>query len=138
MDDIYKEKISHLNDLVNLSRADGSEVPSEVNFINSVAERLEITPEDLQNIREKNKDVTFTPPNDVYKMMMQYHRLMLLMGIDRIIAEEETDFCIKIGIKMGLKLEAIQEVIEQVVENPRHILTVDEIESIFYQYYKEK
>lgn len=138
MDDLYKEKISHLNDLVNLSRADGSEAPSEINFINSVAERLEITPEDLQNIREKNKDVTFTPPTDVYKMMMQYHRLMLLMGIDRIVAEEEMEFCVRIGVKMGLKLEAIQEVIERVIDNPRHILTVDEIERVFYQYYKEK
>ena len=70
--------------------------------------------------------------------MMQYHRLMLLMGIDRIIAEEEMDFCIELGVKMGLKLEAIQEVIEEVIENPRHILTVDEIERIFYKYYKEE
>ena len=137
MDDLYKEKLSHLNDLVNLSRVDGTESPSEVNFINSVADRLEISPEDLQSIRD-NKDVAFTPPNDVYKMMMQYHRLMLLMGIDRIVAEEEMDFCIEVGIKMGLKLEAIQEVIEEVIDNPRHILTVDEIERIFYKYYKDK
>ena len=38
---------------------------------------------------------------------------------------------------MGLKLEAIQEVIEEVIENPRHILTIDEIERVFYKYYKE-
>lgn len=137
MDDLYKEKISHLNDLIGLSRVDGSEAPSEVNFINSVAERLEISLEDLQKLREQNRDVKFSPPTDVYKLMMQYHRLMLLMGIDRIIAEEEMDFCIKLGIKMGLKLEAIHEVIENVIDNPRHILTVDEIERIFYKYYKE-
>jgi len=136
MDDLYNEKVSHLNDLINLSRADGAEAPSEVNFINSVADRLEISPEDLQNIRAKNKNITFTPPDDVYKLMMQYHRLMLLMGIDRIIAEEEMDFCFELGSKMGLKIEAIKEVIEIVIENPRHILTVDEIERIFYKYYK--
>ena len=109
-----------------------------VNFINSVAERLEISPEDLQDIREKSKDVEFTPPKDVHKLMMQYHRLVLLMGIDRIITDEEMEFCIKLGIKMGLKLEAIQEVVEQVIENPRHILTIDDMERIFNQYYKEK
>ena len=137
MDALYQEKISHLNDLIKLSRIDGQESLHEVHFINSVAERLGVSREDLEKIREKNDDIVFAPPHDMYQQMMQYHRIIILMGIDRIISESEMDFCMDIGLKMNLKPEAIREILELAVETPRHIIAIEEIEKIFFKHYRE-
>jgi hypothetical protein len=59
------------------------------------------------------------------------------MGIDRIIAKEEKDFCMELGLKMNLKKEAIEEIIDQAIDTPRHVISVDEIEDIFYRHYKD-
>ncbi len=136
MDHLYEEKISHLNDLINLSKIDGNEALNEVNFINSVADRLGISRKDLKALKEKSSKITFTPPRDIYQIMMQYHRLIVLMGIDRIIAEEEKELCVDLGLKMNLKREAIEEIIDKAIDTPRHVISVDEIENIFYRHYK--
>jgi len=136
MDNLYEEKISHLNDLINLSRIDGRENLNEINFINSVADRLGISRKDLKQIREKSNKVAFSPPENMYQMMMQYHRLIVLMGIDRIISNEEQEFCTKLGLKMKLKKKAINEIIDKAIDTPRHIISVDEIEQVFYRHYK--
>jgi hypothetical protein len=138
MDNLYEEKISHLNDLINLSKIDGNEALNEVNFINSVADRLGINRTDLKKLKEKSDKVHFTAPVDMYQIMMQYHRLIVLMGIDRIITEEEKDLCLDLGLKMNLKKEAIEEIIDKAIDTPRHVISVDEIEQIFYRHYKNK
>ena len=102
MDQLYEEKISQL------SRVDGNESLNEINFINSVADRLQISREDLQKIRKNLTEVAFNPPTDMYQIMMQYHRLIVLMGIDRIIAKEEKDFCMELGMKMNLLVFTVQ------------------------------
>ena len=137
MDDLYQEKISHLNDLIKLSRVDGQESLNEIHFINSVAERLGISREDLDKIRGKNDDIVFTPPHNMYRIIMQYHRMILLMGIDRIISDKEMEFCMDLGLKMNLKPEAIREILELAVETPRHIIAIEDIEKVFYKYYKD-
>lgn len=138
MDHLYEEKISHLNDLISLSKIDGNEALNEVNFINSVADRLGISRQDLKKLKEKQPDVIFTPPEDMYQVMMQYHRLIVLMGIDRIIADEEKKLCLELGLKMNLKKEAIEEIIDKAIDTPRHVISVDEIENIFYRHYKHQ
>ena len=137
MDSLYEEKISHLNDLIKLSRIDGRENLNEINFINSVADRLGISRIDLKTVRSKGEQVDFNPPEDMYQLMMQYHRLIVLMGIDRIISDEEKEFCTKLGLKMKLKKAAVNEIIEKAVDTPRHIISVDEIENVFYRHYKD-
>ena len=136
MDNFYEEKISHLNDLIKLSRIDGRENLNEINFINSVADRLGISRKDLKEVRTKSSKVHFYPPDDMYQLMMQYHRLIVLMGIDRIISNEEKEFCIKLGLKLKLKKEAITEIIDRAIDTPRHIISVDDIEKVFYRHYK--
>ncbi len=136
MDEYYEEKISHLNDLIKLSRIDGSENLTEINFINSVADRLGISRDDLKIIKVKTENVEFIPSEDMYQVMMQYHRLIVLMGIDRIIAQEEKEFCLKLGLKMNLKKEALHEIIDKAIDIPRHIISVEDIEKIYYRHYK--
>lgn len=136
MDQLYEEKISHINDLIRLSRVDGRENLNEINFINSVADRLGISRTDLAKIREESGRVPFSPPDNMYQLMMQYHRLIILMGIDRFITPEEKEFCVKLGHKFKLKKAAIHEIIDKAIDLPRHIISVDDIEEVFFRHYK--
>jgi len=134
MDPFYQEKISHINDLVKLSQVDGEESHMELNFINSVAARLGIEKVEVNKIKEGKIDITFSPPKTESKVIEQFHRLIILIGIDKLIYKEEVSFCVELGVRMGLNYNAITEVLRKTLKNPAYIMHIDEIEKIFKKY----
>ena len=134
MDPFYQEKLSHLNDLIKLSKVDGEESHMESNFINSVAARLGIEKGDVVKIKDGKLDITFSPPKKESKVIEQFHRLIILIGIDKLIYKEEVTFCVELGIRMGLNYNAITEVLRKTMRNPAYIMHLDEVEKIFKKY----
>ena len=134
MDPNYQEKLSHINDLVKLSRVDGEESHMEMNFINSVASRLGIEKTDVESIKEGKIDITFSLPKIESKIIEQFHRLIILIGIDKLIYKEEVSFCVELGVRMGLHYNAISEVLRKTLRNPAYIMHLDEMENIFKKY----
>jgi len=134
MDPIYQEKLSHLNDLIKLSKVDGQESHMESNFINSVAARLGIEKGDVVKIKDGKMDITFSPPKKESKVIEQFHRLIILIGIDKLIYKEEVSFCVELGVRMGLNYNAITEVLRKTMRNPAYIMHLDEVEKIFKKY----
>lgn len=134
MDSEYLEKLSHLKDLIKLSRIDGDESHMEMNFINSVADRLGIERSDLDKIKSGEMQIKFSTPKFETLVIEQFHRLILLMGIDKMITREEINFCFELGIRMGLNYNAITEVLRKAVTSPAHVLHKDEMEDIFRKY----
>lgn len=131
MDPYSQEKLSHLNDLIKLSRVDGKESHSELNFINSVAARLGIEKNDVERIKNGELEITISIPDSKSKAIAQFHRLIILTGIDRLIFKEEVSFCMEVGVRMGLNFNAIEEVFRKTLRNPAHIIHLDEMEEIF-------
>jgi len=134
MDPDYQEKISHLNDLIKLSQIDGKESHIESGFINSVADRLGIPRSDIKKIKSGEMKIKFQTPKLEKDVIEQYHRLIILMGIDKLIYKEEVQFCFELGVKMGLNANAIMEVLRKTLRKPAYILPKDEIEEIFKKY----
>lgn len=134
MDSNYKEKLSHINDLIQLSQIDGEESHMEMNFINSVANRLGVDKDDVDDIKSGSIKIKFSTPKYEFQTIEQFHRLILLMGIDKMIYKEEINFCFELGVRMGLNYNAIMEVLKKSVKNPAHIIQKDEIEEIFRKY----
>ncbi len=134
MDPNYQEKLSHVNDLIKLSQIDGSESHMELNFINSVAARLGIEKSDVTRIKNGDIDITFTTPKNETKIIEQFHRLILLIGIDKLIYKEEVSFCVELGVRMGLHYNAITESLRKTLRNPAYIMHLDEMENIFKKY----
>lgn len=135
MDREYKEKLSHLNDLIQLSRIDGYESSIESSYIETVAERLGVAPDDLNKLKKNQLQVKFSPPRFEYQIIPQFHRIVLLMGIDRMIYKEELNFCTELGLKMGLNLSAVKEILEKMIYYPNNIIPAEELENIFKKYY---
>lgn len=129
-----EKKLSHLNDLIRLSRIDGDESHIESSFIDTVAERLGVDKEEVRKIKSGEIDIKFSTPMRENDVIDQYHRLILLMGIDKAIYHEEVQFCFELGIKMGLNTNAIGEVLRKIVRKPEYILQRDEFEKIFRKY----
>lgn len=129
-----EKKLSHLNDLIRLSRIDGDESHIESSFIDTVAERLGVDTEEVRKIKSGEIDIKFSTPMRENDVIDQYHRLILLMGIDKAIYHEEVQFCFELGIKMGLNTNAIGEVLRKIVRKPEYILQRDEFEKIFRKY----
>ena len=134
MDPLYQEKLSHINDLIRLSRIDGEESHMELNFINSVAARLGIEKSVVSDIKDGKINITFSPPRTEAKVIEQFHRLIILIGIDKLIYKEEVSFCVELGVRMGLNYNAITEVLRKTLRNPAYIMHIDEMEKIFKKY----
>lgn len=134
MDPHYKEKLSHINDLIKLSQIDGKESHMELNFINSVAARLGIEKIDVKKIKSGDIDITYSTPTTESKVIEQFHRLIILIGIDKLIYKEEVSFCVELGVRMGLNYNAIAEVLRKTLRNPAYIMHLDEMEKIFKKY----
>jgi hypothetical protein len=131
----YQEKLSHLNDLIQLSRADGYESNLELNYIETVAERIGVEMDDLEKLKNNEINIPFSPPKYEYQIIPQFHRIVLLMGIDRMIYKEELNFCTDLGLRLGLNPNAVKEILEKMIYYPNNIIPAEELECIFKKYY---
>ena len=134
MDTHFQEKLSHINDLIKLSLIDGEESHMELNFINSVAARLGIEKIDVERIKNGELKIDYTTPKTESKVIEQFHRLIILIGIDKLIYKEEVSFCVELGVRMGLNYNAIAEILRKTLRNPAYIMHLDEMEKIFKKY----
>lgn len=130
----YQEKLSHLKDLINLSKIDGNESHMEMNFINAVSDRLGVKRTDLEKLKSGELKIKFSTPKSENLVIEQFHRVILLIGIDKLITRDEINFCFELGIKMGLNYQAITEVLRKVVVSPAHLMPKDELENIFRKF----
>jgi hypothetical protein len=130
----YEEKLSHLNDLVRLSQIDGEESHMESNFIRSIADRLGLSAADLDRIKRGDENIKFATPGHENQAIEQFHRLIILMGIDKMIYREEVNFCVELGVRMGLNYNAVAEALRKTMRNPAYIMPKDQMQAIFKKY----
>ena len=125
----HHEKLSLLQDLIALSKADNNVSFMETQFINSVAMTMGISPIELQNL--KDNPIPYNPPNPEIDRKTQFYRLLLLMGGDSDHHEKEVEFCKNIALKMGLRPTAVNEVIKRVLASKTGMLPPNEVIEIF-------
>lgn len=129
MDNQHQEKLSLLQDLIALSKADNNVSFMETQFINSVAMTMRISPIELQNL--KDNPISYNPQNKEIDRITQFYRLLLLMGVDSDHHEKEVDFCKNLGLKMGLNPNAINEVVRRVLASEKGMLPPNDVIEIF-------
>jgi hypothetical protein len=105
MDREYEEKLSHLNDLISLSKADGKESHIESGFINSMPTGSVSTVLLWSGSSRVRIKIAFSAPKTERQVIEQFHRMIILMGIDKMIYKEEVSFCFELGVKMGSELQ---------------------------------
>ncbi|MDN5205209.1 hypothetical protein QQ008_27745 [Fulvivirgaceae bacterium BMA10] len=107
---------SYIAVLLMLAEADDKDHANEERFINDVADRLDLTPEDVNEIDKHPENLVFSfPKTEVERMNLLYH-LLFLMKIDGSVDPKEKELCHELGFRFGFRAEMVDELIV-VMEN---------------------
>ncbi|HIP35327.1 MAG TPA: TerB family tellurite resistance protein [Crocinitomix sp.] len=128
-----KEKLSLLATLVKLAKIDNDFREEERKFIYTIAMRLGISPKDFVRVFHENID--FKPPKLETERILHFHRLVLLMNIDRNASSAEIELVKQLGGKMGLNPIAINTVLEKMYLYKNNVIPAEKLISIFKTYH---
>lgn len=123
------QKLSLLQDLIGLSLADGNEDFMEGNFIYTIAKSLSITEAEVQEI--KNNPIKYAPENRETDRIIQFYRLLLLMGVDQNKTSSEINFCKETALKLGLNPISVNNTIEQILASETGMMSPEEVIKLF-------
>jgi hypothetical protein len=128
-----KEKLSLLAELIKLARCDRHVREEEYEFLRTIAQSLKVGKEEFESLFEEN--IEFTPPESEFERILQFHRLVLLMNIDKDTSDSEVGFLQDIGIRIGLNPLATQQVLKEMYRHPNKIIPPDRLIEIFKKHH---
>lgn len=105
----YQEKISLLQEMIAFALVDGQLHDKEYDFIEMIAQELEIDKEVYMSLFNKKEKKTVI--KDEFSRICQFYRLALLMHVDGVLHENEEIKINEIGINMGLNPHAMKRVL---------------------------
>lgn len=129
----YREKLSILSEMIAFARADQAMKDSEYAFLLGVADQLGVDREDFAVLLEKEAEHIL--PASEAERILQFHRLVLLMNVDRNEQREEIRRLHNIGLAMGLSLNAIDQVLLVMHQYPDKIVPPEVLIGIFKAHY---
>jgi len=123
------EKLSLLSEMIAFARIDKTLKEIEYNFLLGVAKQLEITREDFDYLLDN--PVTHINLKSHSERIVQFHRLVLLMNLDKDISNRELVRLHNFGLRMGLSHESISKVLDLMESFPNKIIPPDFLIDIF-------
>jgi len=127
------EKLSLLSEMIAFARINNSLRSIEHKFLLGVAKQLEITKEDYDYLLDN--PVTHINLKSHNERIVQFHRLILLMNLDKEIADKDLVRLHNFGLRMGLGHEAINRVLDLMESFPDKIVSPDFLIDIFKTQY---
>ena len=103
--------------LIRMSRADGRHHVNEDKMIREIARRMNISEEELDEIRERPLSVKFTLPETEDERLVVLYHLLFIMRIDQNISPEEKDLCREMGFRLGLNPLMVQDMIDVMADH---------------------
>jgi hypothetical protein len=128
----YKEKLSILSEMIEFARVDYTVKSPELNFLLGVAEQLGIPREVFDKLFEEQSEHLI--PKTQADRILQFHRLVLLMNIDKEHLLEELRRLHDIGLGMGLPPSAIDQVVAIMHKYPDNVVPPHVLIDIFKAY----
>lgn len=129
----YEEKLSILSEMISLARVNQGIKDVEFEFLWGVAEQLGVDREDFESLFDS--PVKNIIPKTLLQRIIQFHRLVLLMNVDREQTFKEIDKLHNIGLRMGLPPSAIDQVLVIMHQYPDMIIPPKVLVDIFKAHY---
>ncbi|MFD2917637.1 TerB family tellurite resistance protein [Psychroserpens luteus] len=123
------EKLSLLSEMIAFAQADENIKSIEYKFLFSIAKQLEISKDDFDYLFEH--PVTYVHLKSHSERIVQFHRLVLLMNLDKNISSKELVKLHNFGLRMGLGHEAINRVLDLMESFPNKMVPPDFLIDIF-------
>jgi len=121
-----KRKKSHVRNLIKMAAADGQVDDVERAFLNKVAKRYGVEPEEVQHIIEHPNDYSFTPPSTKEDRHAQLLNLTIMMMIDGVIDDNEMSMLKKFSIGLGYPIMKVDKLIKVAIECVKSDMDEDE------------
>jgi hypothetical protein len=128
-----KEKLSLLTELIKLARCDQEVREQEYRFLLTIAQSIDVSKEELDSLFDKY--IEFTPPESEFERILQFHRFVLLMNVDKETSDLEIEFLKDIGIRIGLNPMATNRVLSEMNLYPNRVLPPEKLIEIFKEQY---
>ncbi len=125
----YDEKLSILSEMIAFAKVDDKLKKVEYDFLLGVAGQLGIDEETFESLFHK-KVPRITPKSEAERIL-QFHRLVLLMNVDRDQRISELNELHSIGMRMGLSPAAIDQVLSVMHRYPDNIVPPQVLLNIF-------
>ncbi|RKE90866.1 TerB family tellurite resistance protein [Ichthyenterobacterium magnum] len=123
------EKLSLLSEMIAFAQIDENIKSIEYKFLSGVAKQLEISKEDFDYLIVN--PVTYKHLKSHSERIVQFHRLVLLMNLDKDISRKELVKLHNFGLRMGLSHESINKVLDLMESFPNKIVPPDFLIEIF-------
>ncbi|MEZ4778720.1 MAG: TerB family tellurite resistance protein [Flavobacteriaceae bacterium] len=122
-----------LSDLILMANADGKIDAAEYDFIYRIGIRMGLEKEQINNLfQHPQSSATLFSEMD---RITHFHKLLLVMNVDRVTHENEVITLKNFGLKMGIRPGAIDTILYRMNEYEDKIIPSQELIAIFQAYY---
>jgi uncharacterized tellurite resistance protein B-like protein len=125
----HQEKLTILNQLIQLAGADGEHRDEEYDLIHKVTEQLQLEPMETEMLFIKSIDEHY--PKSEVKRITVFFYLLLMVAADGEIDRDETHLLRELSLKLALPLEAVNNSIALLDVYPNGNIPSEEIIKIF-------
>lgn len=129
----YKEKLSILSEMIAFAKIDKKVGEPEYNFLLGVAMHLDIDREVFDALFENEAEHVVLKSET--ERIIHFHRLLLLMNVDKKLLPIEITRIHNIGLGMGLPPSAIDQVLVLMHQYPDKIVPPNVLIDIFRAHY---
>jgi hypothetical protein len=123
------EKLSLLSEMIAFAQTDDTVISIEYKFLYSIAKQLDISKDDFEYLYKH--PVTYLHLKSHSERIVQFHRLVLLMNLDKDISSKELVKLHNFGLRMGLSHESINRVLDLMESFPNKMVPPDFLIDIF-------
>ena len=122
-----------MSDLINMVVADGKINPTEVEFIQKLAKRMDISDREVIDLFE-NPEPSPIAFSEVEKIT-HFYKLILMMNIDNETHIDEVVALKNFGLKMGIRPGVADQILYKMETYEDKVLPAEELLKIFKVYY---
>ncbi|MFD2585823.1 TerB family tellurite resistance protein [Croceitalea marina] len=129
----YQEKLSILSEMIAFAQVGKTIKQSEYDFLIGVSKKLGVDKKAFEELLHQKVEKKILKSQ--IDRIVQFHRLLLLMNIDKRQTKTEITRLHNIGLKMGLPPSAIDQVLEVMHKYPDNIVPSKVLIDIFKAHY---
>ncbi len=119
---------NYLKQLIKVAMSDGNIDDKENLFINKIANKFNLSDEDIEEIKHNLPEIKFREPQNSKLRFQMVFDLVWIMLIDGNIDVNEVHICSRVAMKMGYEPQIVEDLVNAIQNN---LIGADEPELVY-------